>query len=77
MHPATKGRLIASLKIWLAIYPSITLFLFVFGRSLSVFPLYVRTLILTLSLVPWVVFVGVPFVDSILRNISPKEKRTP
>lgn len=67
MHPKTKGRLIASIKIWLVIYPSITLFLFLFGRSLSALPLYQRTLILTLSLVPWVVFIGVPFIDSILR----------
>jgi antibiotic biosynthesis monooxygenase (ABM) superfamily enzyme len=67
MHPKTKGRLIASLKIWLVIYPSITLFLFLFGKSLSAFPLYQRTFILTLSLVPWVVFIGVPFIDSIFR----------
>ena len=29
-------------------------------------PLYVRTLLMTISLVPLIVFVGVPFVDSIL-----------
>lgn len=75
MHPKTKGRLIASLKIWLVIYPSITLFLFVFGKSLSVFPLYQRTLILTLSLVPWVVFIGLPFIDSILAIFSARTKK--
>jgi antibiotic biosynthesis monooxygenase (ABM) superfamily enzyme len=64
-----KSKLIASLKIWIAIYPSITLFLYLFGASLSVLPLYQRTLLLTLSLVPWIVFVGVPFVDSIMRRI--------
>ncbi|HEX2627712.1 MAG TPA: hypothetical protein VHM26_01830 [Chitinophagaceae bacterium] len=74
MNPKTKGRLIASLKIWLVIYPSITLFLFVFGQSLSIFPLYVRTLILTLSLVPWVVFIGIPFIDSLLRTLLPEKK---
>ncbi|WP_276501417.1 hypothetical protein [Terrimonas pollutisoli] len=72
----TKARLIASLKIWVAIYPSITLFLYVFGEALSVLPLYQRTLLLTLSLVPWIVFVGVPFLDSIVRLLSStKEKR--
>lgn len=70
----TKARLIASLKIWVAIYPSITLFLYVFGEALSVLPLYQRTLLLTLSLVPWIVFVGVPFVDSIIRLISSDKK---
>lgn len=66
----TKAKLIASLKIWVIIYPSITLFLYLFGEPLSVFPLYVRTLLLTLTLVPWIVFVGVPFVDMILRTLS-------
>ena len=71
----TKMRLIASLKIWLVIYPSITLFIYLFGEPLSVFPLYVRTGILTLSLVPWIVFVGVPFVDSIIRLVSPLNEK--
>jgi antibiotic biosynthesis monooxygenase (ABM) superfamily enzyme len=66
----TKAKLIASLKIWVIIYPSITLFLHLFGEPLSVFPLYVRTLLLTLTLVPWIVFVGVPFVDMIVRTLS-------
>ncbi|MFZ6000261.1 MAG: hypothetical protein ACOYW3_07100, partial [Bacteroidota bacterium] len=68
----TKAKLFASLKIWLAIYPSITLFLFFFGEALSVLPLYLRTLFLTLSLVPWIVFAGVPFVDYVLRMVLPK-----
>ena len=62
----TRMKLIASLKIWVAIYPSITLFLFLFGESLSGFPLYIRTLILTLALVPWVVFIGIPLIDKLL-----------
>ena len=69
-------KLIASLKIWAVIYPSITLFLYLFGETLSVLPLYQRTLWLTLSLVPWIVFAGVPFVDLLIRLVSPKtEKR--
>jgi antibiotic biosynthesis monooxygenase (ABM) superfamily enzyme len=71
----TKMRLIASLKIWIVIYPSITLFLFVFGKQLSVMPLYVRTLLLTVSLVPFIVFVGVPFVDSVIRRITAKNDK--
>lgn len=72
----TKMKLLASLKIWVVIYPSITLFLFLFGEALSVLPLYQRTFLLTISLVPWIVFVGVPFVDSIIRLISPPSDKT-
>lgn len=68
----TKMKLIASLKIWVVIYPSITLFLYLFGETLSALPIYQRTFILTLSLVPWMVFIGVPFVDSIIRWVSPQ-----
>jgi antibiotic biosynthesis monooxygenase (ABM) superfamily enzyme len=71
----TKAKLIACLKIWVVIYPSITLFLFLFGELLSPLPLYLRTLILTLSLVPWIVFVGVPFVDRIIRSLTAENEK--
>jgi len=71
----TKAKLMASLKIWVVIYPSITLFLYLFGEALSGLPLYQRTLLLTLSLVPWIVFVGVPLVDLIVGRISPKNEK--
>lgn len=66
----TKMKLIASLKIWIVIYPSITLFLTIFGEALSVLPLYQRTFLLTVTLVPWVVFVGVPILDSIIKMVN-------
>lgn len=66
----TKARLFMSLKIWMVIYPSITLFLFLFGQQLSGLPLYQRTFILTISLVPWMMFIGVPFIDFLLRRLS-------
>jgi antibiotic biosynthesis monooxygenase (ABM) superfamily enzyme len=68
-------KLIASLKIWIVIYPSITLFLYLFGEPLSVLPLYQRTFLLTLSLVPWIVFVGLPFVNSIISLVSPENDK--
>lgn len=68
----SKARLFASLKIWLVIYPSITLFLFLFGQELSGFPLYQRTFILTISLVPWMMFVGIPFIDFLIGRFSEK-----
>ena len=67
----TKMRLIASLKIWVVIYPSITFFLYMFGEAMATMPLYQRTFILTISLVPWIVFLGVPFVDLMLGKIRP------
>lgn len=70
----TKMKLIASLKIWIVIYPSITLFLYLFGGPMSGLPLYQRTGILTLTLVPWIVFIGVPFIDGILRLITSRNK---
>lgn len=71
----TKTRLIASLKIWVVIYPSITLFLYLFGAQLSSFSLYQRTFLLTIILVPWVVFAGIPFVDLLLRSFGSGRKK--
>ena len=62
-----KPRLLMSLKIWMVIYPSITFFYFLFGQHLVSLPLYQRTFVLTISLVPWMMFIGVPFIDFLLR----------
>ena len=66
----SKLKLIATIKIWIVIYPALTLFLYLFKEPLSVMPLYIRTLLMTITLVPLIVFVGVPFVDTILNYIS-------
>jgi len=71
----TKAKLIASLKIWVVIYPALTFFLYAFSGPLSVMPLYLRTFWMTISLVPLIVFVGVPFVDLIIRQFSPKNPK--
>lgn len=68
----TKMKLITSLKIWVVIYQSITLFFYLFGKQLSGLALYQRTFLLTISLVPWIVFAGVPLVDAIIRLITAK-----
>ena len=68
----TKEKLIASLKIWVVIYPSITLFLYLFGKPLAVLPLYQRTLLLTIVLVPWIMFIGVPLVNFLIRQVVEK-----
>jgi len=72
---STKAKLIAALKTWVVIYPSITLFLALFGKVLSVLPLYQRTLLLTLALVPWIVFAGVPFINFLLRHLFSFNKK--
>jgi antibiotic biosynthesis monooxygenase (ABM) superfamily enzyme len=59
-----------ALKIWTVIYPSITLFLLVVGPRLASLPLYQRTFILTFTLVPWMVFVGMPLLDMLVRRVA-------
>ncbi|MBS1597346.1 MAG: hypothetical protein JST75_03915 [Bacteroidetes bacterium] len=70
----SRKKLLASLKTWVVIYPSITLFYFLFGKQLSALPMYQRTFILTISLVPWLMFIGMPFLDFIIRMISRKSE---
>jgi antibiotic biosynthesis monooxygenase (ABM) superfamily enzyme len=64
-----KARVFMTVKIWMVIYPSITAFLLAFGPALSALPLYQRTFVLTIALVPWMMFVGVPVLDFLLRRI--------
>ena len=71
----SKMKLVAALKIWVVIYPSITLFLYLFGEHLATLPLYQRTFLLTISLVPWMVFVGVAAVEALLRQLSARKNR--
>ncbi|MBE0538265.1 MAG: hypothetical protein IH620_01020 [Ignavibacterium sp.] len=66
----SKLKLIASIKIWVVIYPALTLFLYLFKEPLSVMPIYLRTLLMTISLVPLIVFVGVPIVELIIKYFS-------
>ncbi|MCD6019503.1 MAG: hypothetical protein K0S53_2624 [Bacteroidetes bacterium] len=70
----TKMKIMMAIRIWIVIYPSITLFLFLFGGVLSPLPLYLRTLILTLSLVPWMVFGGLPLLDKVMQAVGIKKK---
>jgi antibiotic biosynthesis monooxygenase (ABM) superfamily enzyme len=65
-----KLKLIASLKTWVVIYPSITVFYYLFGEQLSAVPLYQRTFILTVSLVLWMTFVGGPIAQTIIDKVK-------
>ncbi|HRP00996.1 MAG TPA: hypothetical protein PLN54_16320 [Flavobacteriales bacterium] len=52
-----------ALLIWLAIYPSLTVLLVLFGDRLLVLPLALRTLVMTGVLVPLMVFVLLPLLQ--------------
>jgi antibiotic biosynthesis monooxygenase (ABM) superfamily enzyme len=57
-----------AIMVWIAIYPSITLVQFLIGDSLLELPVPIRSLILTLILVPLMVFVLLPGLRKILNN---------
>lgn len=69
-----KKRWIASLRIWMVIYPSITVLLMSTGKYLSLLPLVLRTLVITVLLVPWMVFVGLPVVEQVGRWLRRKKQ---
>jgi antibiotic biosynthesis monooxygenase (ABM) superfamily enzyme len=70
----TRGKFLQTIKIWIVIYPSITLFNILFGSYLADLPLFLKTLVLTLVLVPWMVFVGLPFINKVQQKMSKNEK---
>jgi len=59
--------------IWLAIYPSVTVLFYLLGEQISALPVFMRTLVLTLILVPLMVFVLLPILSKILHNWLTKE----
>lgn len=50
---------------WLAIYPIITLLLWLLGEYLVKIPLVFRTLLLTLILVPLLSYMIIPFLNNV------------
>jgi len=71
---STKAKIVQAIKVWVVIYPSITLFNVLLGSYLTNLPLYIKTLMLTLVLVPWMVFVGLPVVNMIQQELFKNEK---
>jgi len=63
MSPKIKGKLIMAFRIWIAIFPSILLVNLFLGEWLTSFSTVVRSLMLTLFLVPWMVFILLPFIN--------------
>jgi antibiotic biosynthesis monooxygenase (ABM) superfamily enzyme len=60
--------------IWLAIYPALTLLLWLVGPTIRSWPLAARTLTLTVVLVPLMVFVLIP---ALQRLLAPWLRPTP
>jgi len=69
-----KFKLIQTIKIWIVIYPSINAFYWIFENHLAVIPMHFRTLMLTLILVPWMTFLGLPLLNMILNKFQNDEK---
>jgi antibiotic biosynthesis monooxygenase (ABM) superfamily enzyme len=50
-----------ALLIWITIYPTLNLLFWLLGKPLEAFPIYVKTLVMTLILVPLMVYFFLPF----------------
>ncbi|WP_179343394.1 hypothetical protein [Winogradskyella ursingii] len=58
----------STLIVWVAIYPAITAILFLFGKYLNELPLTIRTLALTVMLVPSMTYVLIPFWTKVFKK---------
>ena len=54
--------------VWIAIYPSITLMQVTLGKQLIELPVPLRTLVMTLLLVPLMVFILLPLLRKLLHT---------
>ncbi len=63
-----KGK--QAIMVWLAIYPTITIIFFFFGAQLQALPFYLRTLVLTLVLVPLMVFILLPLIQKLFAKLG-------
>ncbi len=52
-----------ALLVWAIIYPTITLISLLFGKALATLPVYGRTFVMSLILVPFMVFFAMPFLS--------------
>jgi antibiotic biosynthesis monooxygenase (ABM) superfamily enzyme len=67
MKPPKKWKM--AIVVWLAIYPLITIVFLLFGKYLvQINPIPLRTLIMTLILVPLMVFLLMPLIQKLLKN---------
>jgi antibiotic biosynthesis monooxygenase (ABM) superfamily enzyme len=60
MKPSNKFKM--ALLVWCAIYPTVTFIFFILGDFLATLHPLLRTLVVTVILVPLMVFVFLPFI---------------
>ena len=75
--PAMPPRWKFAVVVWLAIYPSLTLILWLVGPAIRDWPVALRTLGLTLVLVPLMVFLLIPGLQRLLRPWLRRPPRHP
>jgi antibiotic biosynthesis monooxygenase (ABM) superfamily enzyme len=54
--------------IWLAVYPLSNLIFLVMGAWINALPLYLKTLVISFTLVPLMVFVALPLLQTIFKK---------
>jgi antibiotic biosynthesis monooxygenase (ABM) superfamily enzyme len=64
--PAAPPRWKTAVLVWLAIYPSLTVILWLVGPAIRDWPVALRTLLLTIVLVPLMVYVLLPALHRLL-----------
>ena len=57
-----------AVMIWLGIYPTITIILWVMSPFIAPLPVPLKTLCLTLLVVPTMVWIVLPFLQKLLKN---------
>jgi len=57
-----------AILIWIAIYPSLNVLFFVLAKPLENYPIYIKTLVISLILVPAMVYVFLPFLSKTFKN---------
>jgi antibiotic biosynthesis monooxygenase (ABM) superfamily enzyme len=57
-----------AILIWIAIYPTINILFLLLGKPLEAFPMYIKTLVMTLIMVPAMVFIFLPFLTKTFKN---------
>lgn len=57
------------LIVWISIYPAITVILLLFGNELNSMPVFLRTFVLTVILVPLMVHILIPFWSKVFKFV--------
>lgn len=57
-----------AILIWLAIYPTANVIFLLLGEWINPLPVYLKTLVLTLILVPIMVFILLPLLQRLFKN---------